>query len=55
MSILKHFFSREQDGNTEPLRTPRFSALKVGYELPLNIAVMTLQVGCTSSALLLIY
>lgn len=40
---LQLSFSVLEDGNTEPLRTPRFSALKVGYELPLNIAVMTLQ------------
>jgi alpha-mannosidase len=40
---LQLSFSVLEDGNTEPLRTPRFSALKAGYELPLNIAVMTLQ------------
>jgi hypothetical protein len=34
----------EQDGNKEILHSPRFSALKTGYELPQNIAILTLQV-----------
>jgi alpha-mannosidase len=36
-------FSVLEDGNKEILHSPRFSALKEGYELPQNIAIMTLQ------------
>ncbi|KAG0615017.1 hypothetical protein M758_5G008500 [Ceratodon purpureus] len=36
-------FSVLEDGNKEILHSPSFSALKKGYELPQNIAIMTLQ------------
>jgi len=36
-------FSVLEDGNREILHSPSYSALKEGYELPQNIALMTLQ------------
>lgn len=33
-----------QDGNAKVLRSPQFSALATGYELPPNVAIITLQV-----------
>lgn len=40
---LQLAFSVLEDGNAKVLRSPQFSALATGYELPPNVAIITLQ------------
>ncbi|XP_024378993.1 alpha-mannosidase At3g26720 isoform X1 [Physcomitrium patens] len=40
---LQLAFSVLEDGNKEVLHSPKFSAFKSGYELPQNVALITLQ------------